>query len=69
MPFGLWLKDYAPLRERVEDRLSDFKRRGLLKPAYVDHVRSEHMTGHATYFGSMIWVILTLEEWLAARGM
>ena len=69
LPFGLWLKDYAPLRERVEDRLSDFKRRGLLKPAYVDRVRNEHMTGHATYFGSMIWVILTLEEWLAARGL
>lgn len=69
LPFGLWLKDHKALRERAEDRLSDFKRRDLLKPAYVDYIRNEHMTGHATYFGSMIWVILILEEWLAARGL
>lgn len=69
LPFGVWARDYAPLRERVEDRLSDFKRRGFLNPAYIDHVRNEHMTGHATYFGKLIWVILTLEEWLAARGL
>jgi len=35
LPFGLWLKDHKVLRERAEDRLSDFKRRDLLQPAYV----------------------------------
>jgi asparagine synthase (glutamine-hydrolysing) len=69
LPFGVWAKDYAPLRERVEDRLSDFRKRGLLTPGYVDHLRNEHMSGHATYFGKMLWVMLTLEEWLAARKL
>ncbi len=69
LPFGVWAKDYAPLRERIEDRLSDFRKRGLLTPAYIDHLRNEHMSGHATYFGKMLWVMLTLEEWLAARGL
>ncbi len=69
LPFGVWAKDYAPLRERIEDRLSDFRKRGLLTPGYVDHLRREHMSGHATYFGSMLWVMLILEEWLAARGL
>jgi asparagine synthase (glutamine-hydrolysing) len=69
LPFGLWAKDHAPLRERVEDRMHAFKRRGILQPAYVDHIRQEHMSGHATYFGRMVWQILTLEEWLAARGL
>ncbi len=64
LPFGLWARDYAPLREKIEDRLSDFKKRGWLQPAYIDHIRSEHMTGHATYFGKMLWVIVMLEEWL-----
>lgn len=68
LPFGVWAKDYAPLRQRVEDRLSDLKRRGILQPAYIDHVRNEHMTGHATYFGKMIWVMMILEEWLQAKG-
>ena len=63
LPFGVWARDYAPLRERIEDRLSDFRKRGWLQPAYIDHIRAEHMTGHATYFGKMLWVILMLEEW------
>jgi asparagine synthase (glutamine-hydrolysing) len=63
LPFGVWARDYAPLRERIEDRLSDFSKRGWLQPAYIDHIRAEHMTGHATYFGKMLWVILMLEEW------
>jgi len=67
LPFGVWARDYAPLRQRVEDRLSDLKRRDILQPAYIDHVRNEHMTGHATYFGKMIWVMTMLEEWLQAK--
>jgi len=69
LPFGVWARDYAPLRERIEDRLADFRKRDLLAPAYVDHLRNEHLSGHATYFGKMLWVMLTLEEWLAARGL
>lgn len=68
LPFGVWARDYTPLRERIEDRLSDFKKRGWVQPAYIDHIRAEHMTGHATYFGKMLWVILMLEEWLDHHG-
>ncbi|MDW8324022.1 MAG: asparagine synthase C-terminal domain-containing protein [Burkholderiales bacterium] len=69
LPFGLWAREHAGLRERVEDRLSDFGRRALLNPQYIDRLRRDHAEGHATYFGKMLWVIVTLEEWLAARGL
>lgn len=69
LPFGLWARDYAPLRERVEARFDAMQGRGILQPAYVDHIRQEHMSGHATYFGRMVWQILILEEWLEARGL
>ncbi|MEW5771374.1 MAG: asparagine synthase-related protein [Pseudomonadota bacterium] len=69
LPFGVWARDHAPLRERIEDRLSAFKQRGILQPEYIEHIRREHMSGHATYFGRMVWLIMTLEEWLAARGL
>ena len=69
LPFGIWARDYAPLRERIEDRLSDFKKRGWIQPAYIDHIRNEHMNEHATYFGKMLWVIVMLEEWLAQRNL
>ena len=69
LPFGVWARDYAPLRERIEDRLSGFRKRDILTPHYIDLLRREHLSGHATYFGKMLWVMLTLEEWLAARGL
>lgn len=69
LPFGLWAKDYAPLRARVEANFEGFRQRGILQPAYLDHIRQEHMSGHATYFGRMVWQITILEEWLATRGL
>lgn len=69
LPFGVWAREHARLRERVEDRLDDFRRRGLLAPAYLDRLRRDHAEGHATYFGKMLWVIVILEEWLQARGL
>jgi asparagine synthase (glutamine-hydrolysing) len=69
LPFGLWARDYAPLREKIEDSLSDFTKRGWLQAAYIEQIRQDHMTGHATYFGKMLWVIVMLEEWLAQRNL
>lgn len=67
LPFGVWAREHAPLRERIEDRLSDFKKRGWIQPAYIDHLRAEHMSGHATYYGRMLWVLVMLEEWMAMQ--
>jgi len=69
LPFGVWAREYTPLSERIEDRLSDLRKRDLLTPGYIDLLRHEHLSGHATYFGKMLWVMLCLEEWLAARGL
>ena len=69
MPFGLWLRSHAPLAEIVHGSLDAFQRRGILRPAYIADLRQQHDTGHATYFGIMIWVIALLECWLGARRL
>ena len=69
MPFGLWLRSHAPLAELVHGSLDAFERRGILRPSYIRALRQEHDTGHATYFGIMIWVIAMLECWLRARKL
>jgi len=69
MPFGLWLRSHAPLAEIVHGSLDAFQRRGILQPAYLADLRRQHDTGHATYFGIMIWVIALLECWLGARKL
>ena len=69
LPFGVWARDYAPLRDRIENKLAALKKRNILQPSYIDQVRNEHMTGHATYFGRAIWMLMMLEEWLQAKNL
>jgi len=69
MPFGLWLRSHAPLSDLVHGSLDAFQRRGIMQPSYLRDLRRQHDTGHATYFGIMIWVIALLECWLDARKL
>ena len=69
MPFGLWLNEHRPLADLVHESLDAFGGRGIMKPGYLKELVQQHETGHATYFGVMIWVIMTLERWLAARNL
>ena len=67
LPFGAWSKQYAPLGELVGSSLSDFKQRGWMQPAYIDHMLAMQRGPHAGYYGVMIWVAMMLEQWLQAN--
>jgi asparagine synthase (glutamine-hydrolysing) len=69
LPFGVWACEYAPLKERIDIKLAALKKRNILQPAYIDHIREEHLTGHASYFGRAVWMLMMLEEWLEAKGL
>ncbi|WP_413438363.1 asparagine synthetase B family protein [Sulfuriferula sp. GW1] len=67
LPFGVWASTHAPLRDLVQDSLTAFEHRHILQPAYLTELRHQHASGHATYYGVMIWVVVMLEQWLAHR--
>lgn len=67
LPFGVWSTQYAPLGDLVGDSLSDFKQRGWIQPAYLDHMIAMQRGPHASYYGVMIWVMMMLEQWLQAN--
>ncbi|MES2366236.1 MAG: asparagine synthase-related protein [Pseudomonadota bacterium] len=69
LPFGVWATTHAPLRELVQDSLAVFERRHILQPAYLAELRRQHQSGHATYYGVMIWVVVMLELWLTQRDL
>ncbi|MFO7704044.1 MAG: hypothetical protein R6V43_02750, partial [Halopseudomonas sp.] len=68
LPFGVWSTQYAPLGDIVSDSLSDFKQRGWILPAYLDHMSAMSRGPHASYYGVMIWVTMMLERWLQENG-
>lgn len=63
LPFGLWMETYTPLRELAYDSLSDLKNRSLLRPEFIEELQSTHFSQHAAYYGTMIWVLMMLEQW------
>jgi asparagine synthase (glutamine-hydrolysing) len=64
LPFGLWLESDPALRALAVESLASFKRRGYLRPVYVDRLLHLHRSSHATYYGVMIWTVMMLETWL-----
>jgi asparagine synthase (glutamine-hydrolysing) len=64
LPFGLWLRDHAPLRELVFDSLATLRRRGIVRGSYLDGLRDQHAQEHAAYYGEFIWILAVLELWL-----
>ncbi|MEM8984541.1 MAG: asparagine synthase-related protein [Pseudomonadota bacterium] len=65
LPFGVWLKDDASLRELVFSYLLDLKKRGMFKASFIDNLVDRHAGGHASYFGYFIWDLAMLECWLS----
>lgn len=68
LPFGIWLNEHVPLKALADDALDGLGRRGIVKPDYLALLRREHASGHASYYGVMIWVLVELELWLRANA-
>ena len=64
LPFGVWMTEHKMLRELAYDSIAAFKQRGYIHPAYIDEIIKNHQSGHAGYYGVMLWVIMMLEQWL-----
>lgn len=63
LPFGLWLQTHRGLRELAYDSLESLKPRGIVRPEFVDDLIATHRSGHAAYYGTMIWILMMLELW------
>jgi asparagine synthase (glutamine-hydrolysing) len=64
LPFGVWLNSHGPLKSLVDSALNSLSLRGIVRPAYLDGLRKAHASGHASYYGVMIWILIELELWL-----
>jgi asparagine synthase (glutamine-hydrolysing) len=67
LPFGPWLQTHRPLRQLALDSLADLKRRGIILPKFIDELTSTYVESHAGYYGTMVWVLMLLEQWLRQR--
>ena len=67
LPFGVWLKTHARLRELIYGLLHALRSRGIVQPSFLDRLIRQHQDGHASYYGYAIWDLAMLEGWLQAH--
>jgi len=67
MPFGNWLRAAPALRDLALDAIARFKRRGYLRPGFVDRLSDDHRAGRDGPYAGMVWDLMMLELWFASR--
>jgi asparagine synthase (glutamine-hydrolysing) len=64
LPFGHWLQTNAGLRALAFDSLSDLKKRRIVRADFIDALTQTLVREHPAYHGTMVWVLMMLEQWL-----
>lgn len=68
LPFGQWLKTSPQMQDLIYSSLESLKTRGIIRPDFIDTLIATHRTGHAAYYGTMIWILAMLEQWFQQHG-
>ncbi|MCX8115530.1 MAG: asparagine synthase C-terminal domain-containing protein, partial [Burkholderiaceae bacterium] len=68
LPFGPWLTRHEPLRALARGALAGLVERGIVRRELTEELLSVRLREHAGYFGEMVWILLMLEHWLAAKA-
>ena len=65
VPLALWFLQEPKLNSLMQDVLHDprTRQRGYFRPEFIDKLSDLHRTGHAAYYGEVIWYLVALELW------
>lgn len=64
LPFGVWMQTHVPLQEMAYDNLLKLKKTKYFKNDFIDKAIDLHRTGHAAYYGELIWILMVLQLWM-----
>ncbi|PTN11010.1 asparagine synthetase B family protein [Nitrosomonas aestuarii] len=67
LPFGVWLQTHPQLKALAADSLTDLKSRNIIRTDFIDKLLEQHLSEHAGYHGTMIWILMMLEQWHKSR--
>ncbi|WP_291994458.1 asparagine synthase C-terminal domain-containing protein [Candidatus Accumulibacter sp. ACC003] len=67
LPFGVWATRNPALMKLAEDSLHSLAKRGIVQADFIHTLLTEHLPTHPGYYGEMVWILMTLEQWLQGR--
>lgn len=68
LPFGVWANNTPQLKALATDSLNSLAARGVVRADFVKTLITHKLPEHPGYFGEMVWILMMLEQWLAAKA-
>ncbi len=68
LPFGVWANTHPALKTLASDSLHSLAARGVVRADFVQALLTQRLPEHPGYFGEMVWILMMLEQWLAAKA-
>lgn len=68
LPFGVWANQTPALKALARDSLHALAKRGIVRRDFIDTLIEHRLPEHPGYFGEMVWILMMLEQWLAAKA-
>ena len=68
LPFGVWANAHAPLKALAADSLHSLAARGVVRADFIETLLTQRLPEHPGYYGEMVWILMMLEQWLAAKA-
>jgi len=68
LPFGVWANQTPALKAMATESLESLARRGVVRADFVHSLLTNRLPEHPGYYGEMVWILLMLEQWLAAKA-
>jgi asparagine synthase (glutamine-hydrolysing) len=65
LPTGPWLASHPALNAILRETMDSLGRRGIVRRGFIDELITHRLAEHAGYYGTMLWILMTLELWLA----
>ena len=68
LPFGVWANAHPGLKALATESLHYLARRGVVRADFTETLITKRLPEHPGYFGEMVWILMMLEQWLAAKA-
>ena len=68
LPFGVWANTHPALHALATDSLNSLARRGVVRADFIQTLLTQRLPEHPGYYGEMVWILMMLEQWLAAKA-
>ncbi len=68
LPFGVWVNTHPALKALATDSLHNLAQRGVVRADFIRTLLTQRLPEHPGYFGEMVWILMMLEQWLAAKA-